>query len=211
MSGSQNQFDVVVVGGGTAGIVAAIAAANTGARTCLVESSGYLGGTTYALANVVSFHNNRMEPVVAGIPQRIVDAAAVNSGLAASLMTNGHLPNPGGMSGTVTLIDSARLNLASFAMLEEAGVELMLHSLATDVSLQGNRLQSVSIVNKGGTHQLSAKCFIDASGDADLAVKAGAPYEKDAIGKGLTATMVYRVGGVDHAALVADFRRHPSG
>jgi hypothetical protein len=209
MSNSAREYDVVVVGGGTAGIIAAVAAASSGARTCLIESSGYLGGTTYALANVVSFHNNRMEPVVGGFPQKIVDLAVVDSGLAASLMIDGHLPNPGGMSGTVTLIDSARLNVASFALLEELGVEIMLHSLATAVKLDGNRLHSVSVTNKGGTHQISAKCFVDASGDADLAVKSGAPYEKDAPGTGLTATMVYRVGKVDHEALVADFRKHP--
>jgi hypothetical protein len=204
-----HEYDVVVVGGGTAGIVAAVAAASTGAKTCLVESSGYLGGTTYALANVVTFHNNRMERVVGGFPQRIVDAAVVDRGLCSTLMTNGHLPNPGGMSGTVTLIDSARLNIASFAMLEELGVELMMHSLATDVALDGDRLRSIVVVNKGGTHRVSAKCFVDASGDADLAVKAGAPYEGDAIGTGLTATMVYRAGGVDHESLIADFRQHP--
>ncbi len=92
-----------------------------------------------------------MEPVVAGFPQKIVDAAAVKRGLASTLMTNGHLPNPGGMSGTVTLIDSARLNLVSFAMLEKLGVELMMHTLATGVELDGNRLSSISVTNKGGT------------------------------------------------------------
>jgi len=209
MSNPKRDFDVVVVGGGTAGVVAALAAGSMGAKTCLVESSGYLGGTTYALANVVSFHNNRMERVVGGLPQKIVDAAVVERGLAATLMTDGHLPNPGGMSGTVTLIDSARLNIAAFALLEEVGVELMMHSLATDVSVRDGELSEIVVTNKGGAHRVGAKCFIDASGDADLAVKSGAPYEKDAVGKGLTATMVYRVGNVDHENLVADFRNYP--
>ena len=63
----RRDYDVVVVGGGTAGSIAAIAAARQGARTCLIEANGHLGGTCHALANVTPFHNSRGEAVVAGL------------------------------------------------------------------------------------------------------------------------------------------------
>ena len=79
-------YDVAVVGAGTAGVIAAIAAARHGARTCLIESSGYLGGTTYALGNVVGFHNNRMEQVVAGFPQLFIERLRTGGGLVGGLV-----------------------------------------------------------------------------------------------------------------------------
>lgn len=198
-------YDVIVVGAGTAGIVAAMAAARTGARTCLVESSGYLGGTTFALGNVVSFHNNRMQQVVAGYPQEIVDRCVKSGGAIGS----GHVPNPGGMCGTVTLIDSSILNQVVFQIMTELEVDLVLHSILTDVHVENERMTSISVTNKGGVHKLSAGCFVDSSGDADLTVKAGAPHEKDQPGKSLSATMVYRVGSVDHKAFIADLKANP--
>lgn len=202
---SNGVFDAIVIGGGSSGVVAAIAAAQSGARTCLVESSGYLGGTTYALGNVVTFHNNRMQPVVAGIPQKLVDRLAAERGV----VNSGHLPNPGGMCGTVTLIDSATLNRVALEMMEELGVEVMLHSFVSGVLLEGKRIRGIAVVGKSGTRQLRAHSFIDASGDADVAVMAGASYERDERGKGLSATSVYRVSGVDHEAFVIDLKRNP--
>ncbi|MGH7716888.1 MAG: FAD-dependent oxidoreductase, partial [Vulcanimicrobiaceae bacterium] len=203
---SSRDFDVVVVGAGTAGVVAAMAAASTGARTCLIDSSGYLGGTTFALGNVVSFHNNRMKRVVAGFPQAIVDRALSRGGA----VGDGHVPNPGGMCGTVTLLDSSILNQVTFEIMEELSIELMLHSIMTDVHVEGTRVTGITVANKAGTQEITARCFVDSSGDADLAIKAGAEHEKDQPGKGsLSATTVYRVGKVDHEQLVADLKRHP--
>jgi flavin-dependent dehydrogenase len=69
----QNDFDVIVVGGGTAGSIAALAAARSGARTCLVEKTGHLGGTCFELANITPFHNSRGEQVVRGLPQELIE------------------------------------------------------------------------------------------------------------------------------------------
>lgn len=182
-----------------------MAAASTGARTCLVDSSGYLGGTTFALGNVVSFHNNRMQQVVSGFPQAIVDRAVARGGAIGS----GHVPNPGGMCGTVTLLDSSILNQVTFEIMDELSIELMLHSIMTEVHVEGTRVTGITVANKAGTQKITARCFVDSTGDADLAIKAGAEFEKDQPGKGLSATTVYRVGQVDHEQLVADFKRHP--
>lgn len=202
---SSSAFDVIVVGGGTTGVLAAIAAAQSRAHTCLVESSGYLGGTTYALGNVITFHNNRMEQVVAGLPQKLVERLAAAGGVVGP----GHLPNPGGQCGTVTLIDPPTLNLVAFEMMKECGVEVMLQTIATDVVVENGRIRGIVIFNKAGTQQLLAHTIVDTSGDADVALKAGATMERDETGKRLTGTSVFRVGGVDYEAFVADLKRNP--
>jgi len=204
-SPTRSHFDVLVVGGGTTGIIAAIAAADTGARTCLVESSGYLGGTTYALGNVITFHNNRMEQVVAGVPQKLVDKLAATGGVARC----GHLPNPGGQCGTVTLMDPATLNIVALEMMHDAGVEVMLQTIATEVLATDRTLKGIEVFNKAGTQELHAQAIVDTSGDADVAVSAGVPYEKDQRGSRLTATSVFRIGNVDHDALIADLKKNP--
>ncbi len=198
-------FDVIIAGAGTTGIVAALAAAESGAKTCLIESSGYLGGTTFALGNVVGFHNNRGEAVVAGIPQKIVDRLAETGGVVGT----GHIPNPGGMGGTVTLMDSGVFNAVAFEMVEKAEVELMLHTVVMGIVMDDNVLKGIKVVNKAGIRTINAPVVVDCTGDADIAVMSNAQWEKDQAGKALSATMVYRVGGVDHQAFVADLRAHP--
>lgn len=197
--------DVIVVGAGTTGVVAALAAAKTGAKTCLIDSSGYLGGTTFALGNVVGFHNNRGKAVVAGVPQQIVDRLVIEGGV----VGKGHIPNPGGMGGTVTLIDSAVYNLVAFEMMAEAGLELMLHTLVLGVERDGAVLKGIKIANKGGQRTIFARTIVDCSGDADVAMMAGAEWEKDQPGRGLSATSIYRVSGVDDDAFIADLKAHP--
>src|SRR5262245_1608926 len=121
---SNTSFDVVVVGGGTSGSMAALAAARAGARTCLVEGAGYVGGTCLALANALPFHNNRGEPVVAGYPQEFVDRMIASGGA----MEGGHLPNPSGIGGSFTPLDPEVMKFVLLSMLDEAGVELWLHT-----------------------------------------------------------------------------------
>ena len=200
-----HQFDVVVVGAGSAGMIAAYAAARTGARTCLVEGTGIVGGTTFALGNVVSFHNNRMEPVVAGFPQLIVDQTIEAGGA----RPGGHIRNPGGMCGTVTLLDPEILRFVMTELLEEAGVELLLHTSLVDAIMRDRRIVGIRILNKSGLQDIYAQVIVDCTGDADVAAKAEAAYEQDAPGKSLSATLLFRVAGVDSSRFVEDLKRYP--
>jgi hypothetical protein len=205
LSNAELDFDVIVVGGGTTGVIAALAAARTGAKTCLIESSGYLGGTTYALGNVVTFHNNRMEQVVRGLPQALVDRLAKQGGVVGP----GHVPNPSGQCGTVTLIDPATFNMVAFEMLREAGASILLQATVIDVSVTGGKVTAVHVYTRAGTRTLTAHTFVDTSGDADVAARAGAERESDITGQRLTGTTVFRVGNVDHEAFVDDLKRNP--
>ena len=198
-------YDVVVVGGGTAGAIAAIAAARLGVRTCLVEARGHLGGTCLALANITPFHNNRGEQVVRGLAQELVDRIAARGGTRAEP----HRPNPTGVGGSCTLVDPDLMKLVLFEMAEQAGVDLWLHSAFTGALVAGNCVTAVQVHNKSGFHELRARTVIDATGDADVAVSAGAAYVQDVPEAALNATLVFRAAGVDTDAFIADARREP--
>lgn len=202
---SARNFDVVVVGGGTSGAMAAVAAARQGARTCLVEAAGHLGGTCLALANITPFHNSRGEQIVRGLPQELVDRIAAHGGT----QERGHLPNLAGIGGSFTPVDPEAMKLALFEMADEARAELWLHTMLVDVAADGNRVMGVRVYNKSGFHDLRAGTIIDATGDADVAVRAGAKYVQDTPEASLNATLLFRVAGVDTDAFIADARQSP--
>jgi len=200
-----HEFDVVVVGGGTAGSIAAIAAARAGARTCIVEKGGYLGGTCHALANVTPFHNSRGETVVGGLPQMFIDRLAQSGGV----RPGGHLPNLTGIGGSFTPVDPDAMKLCLLEMAAEASLKVWLHSLFIGADATGGQLRAIRVCNKSGQHELRGHVFIDASGDADVAASAGAAYEQDVPDAALNATLLFRLGGVDTQAFIDDVRAFP--
>ena len=197
------EFDVIVAGGGTAGAIAAIAAARAGARTCLVDAAGHLGGTCFALANITPFHNSRGQPVVGGLAQELVERIATRGGAREKI----HLPNPAGIGGSFTPVDPDAMKLALFEMAE--GAELWLHTVLVDTLSVDGRVAGVRVHNKSGMHELRAKVVVDATGDADVAVRAGAAHVQDTPEAALNATLLFRVAGVDTDAFIAHARRTP--
>ena len=203
---SEKSFDVIVVGGGSAGSMAALAAARNGARTCLIESDGFIGGTCLALANATPFHNNRGEVVVGGYPQELVNRMISAGGA----MPGGHLPNPSGICGSFTPLDPDIMKLVLFDMLVEAGVELWLHTVLIGCETNGGKVSGVQVSNKSGVQRLTGKVLIDATGDADLAVSAGAEYHQDVPEEALNATLLFRVAGVQSDHFIADIKANPA-
>lgn len=201
----QNDFDVIVVGGGTAGSIAALAAARGGARTCLVEKTGHLGGTCFELANITPFHNSRGEQVVRGLPQELIERIIERGGAC----QGGHLPNLAGIGGSFTPVDPDVMKLVLFEMAADSGVSLWLHSLLVDTIVDGNTVKGIRIYNKSGFRELSATTIVDATGDADVAVRAGAAYVQDLPEVSLNATLLFRVAGVDTDHFIADVRKSP--
>ena len=201
----RHPFDVIVVGGGTAGAVAALAAARSGARTCLVEKAGHLGGTCHALANVTPFHNSRGERVVGGLAQTVIDRVAERGGT----RPGAHLPNPTGIGGSFTPLDPDVMKLALFELAEETSVDVWLHTTFMTAEAAGGRVRAVRVHNKSGVHELTARVVVDATGDADVAAAAGAAYDQDVPEAALNATLLFRLGGVDTSAFIDDVRSAP--
>jgi glycine/D-amino acid oxidase-like deaminating enzyme len=209
--------DVLVIGGGSAGIAAATAAARNGARTALVERYGFLGGTSTAgLVGpfMTSYGSDGDEPVVGGIFQEVVDRMVVAGGAIdpgktqagekwASFITVGH--------AHVTPFHPDALKLAALDLVLEAGVVLMLHTSFVDVCLDGaqRRIEGVVVLTKAGLAYLPAAVVIDCSADGDVAARAGVPFSvgRDD-GKRMPATMFFRIGDVDDARVEAFAREH---
>ncbi|MHC4617180.1 MAG: FAD-dependent oxidoreductase [Planctomycetota bacterium] len=175
------EVDVIVVGGGPAGLVAAIASARNGARTVLVERFGYLGGTaTASLMACINGFRNQVEPdytqTVRGIAEEIVLALKEMDGLGHSpYPQKAYSTEPGQMEYSYA-IDTEKFKYVTLKMSVEAGVDLMFHTWFCDVIVQDGVVRGVIVENKSGRQALLAKVVVDASGDGDVAARAGAPF-----------------------------------
>ena len=151
------QYDVIVIGGGAAGIGAALAAAEKGAKTALVERFGFLGGmATAGFVNPMSEFSYNGRQVVGGIAWRFAQKLiAYGGGLVEEPRCN-------------VSFNPEIYKLAAQDMLTEAGVKCYMNTVLLDCQMDGKTVKSVVIANKSGVAALEAKYFIDASGDADL-------------------------------------------
>ena len=175
------QVDVIVVGGGPAGIAAAIASARNGARTVLIERFGYLGGAaTAALMACINGFRNQVEPdetqVVRGIAEEIVLALKAIDGLGASQYPQKAYPTEPGRLEYSYAIDVEKFKFTVMKMCVDAGVELMLQSYFCDSIVEDGAVRGVIVENKSGRQALMAPVTVDATGDGDVAARAGAQF-----------------------------------
>jgi hypothetical protein len=175
-------YDVVVVGGGTAGVVAALAAARLGARVALVEMKGYTGGIAVEGGTALhSFYNLwkafpgiEKRQVVRGIPQQIIDRLADAGG------TSGHAEMIRGYDydAICTAIDTEIYKQVTLTMLEEEGVQLALNTMLVDAIVEDDHVRGVITESHQGREALMARAFVDTTGYGDLAARAGATYSE---------------------------------
>jgi hypothetical protein len=179
-----SQHDVVIVGGGTAGVAAAMAAGRNGADTILIERYGFLGGTmTAGLVNPHMTCYAGKEQIIHGIFQEMLDRLSEMNGYDAKTWT----------------FDAEIMKIVLDQMVEEAGVELSLHTYLTDVIMKGKTICGVETYSKSGRRGVLGKIVVDATGDGDVAFLAGAPYEKGRKEDGLTQPMTlnFRMAGIN--------------
>jgi glycine/D-amino acid oxidase-like deaminating enzyme len=190
------EVDVLVVGAGSAGSTAAVAAGRAGARTLLVDRLGFLGGTSTAVLDTFyAFYTpgERPRKVVAGVPDEVV-GRLTERGAAFER------PNTYG-AGTGITYDPEVLKLVWEELVLEAGVSVLLHSFAHGVDLDGDgRVGAVRFWTKGGELVVRAACVVDASGDADVSALAGVSHERPGEGGSVQSlSTVFRLANVDVA------------
>ncbi|ANE45823.1 FAD-dependent oxidoreductase [Paenibacillus swuensis] len=201
------EADIVVVGGGPAGVNAAISAGRSGARTVLIEKYGFIGGmSTAALVYPwMTFHTVNGKQVIKGLAQEIIDR------LAAMNASPGHVRDTVGFVNTITPYHPEVYKVLAVDMLKEAGVKLLFHSFVDSVTTSDNRIESVQLTSKSGRIDVKGKVFIDTTGDADLAYLSGAPVLQGREGDKLTQpmTMKFRLRGVNLDAVKQYMMDHP--
>ena len=190
------EYDVVVLGGGPAGIAAAVAAARAGRSTLLIERYGFLGGmgTAAGVTNFCGLHANvhgDIRQVVHGVADDLLARIARLGGLNASHTVFGKT--------WAQAYDTAAYKIAADDLLLSAGAQLLFHALAVGVVMASPvRVHALLIETKSGRRAVLGRCFIDASGDGDLAAWAGAPFEKgDGQGNLLYPSAMFRLNGID--------------
>ena len=173
--------DVIVVGGGPAGLAAAIAAARAGAKTTLIEQFGYLGGTaTASLMACINGFRNQVEPdrtqVVRGIAEEIVLALKQLDGLGKSPYAQKAYPTLPGQLEYSYAIDTEKFKYVTLKLCIDAGVDILFHTWFSQPIVEDGVVRGVVVENKSGRQALLAKVIVDASGDGDVAARAGAPF-----------------------------------
>jgi glycine/D-amino acid oxidase-like deaminating enzyme len=186
-------FDVVVVGSGSAGSTAAIAAGRYGARTLLIDRLPFLGGTSTAVLDTFyAFYTPGEAPrrVVGGIGWEVAERMK-GAGVAFER------PNTYG-AGTGITYDPEFLKVTWERMAEEANVHVLLHTSVTGVEVHDGRVSSITIWNKAGQTRITANTFVDASGDADLCAMASVPYDGPKNTPNLQSlSTIFRLANVD--------------
>lgn len=184
--------DVVVIGSGSSGAVAAITTALEGAKALLVERYGFMGGiSTQALETFYGFYTPGEVPkkVVGGVPDMVVDELMRRE---TALLR----PNAYGAGQGITY-DPDTLKVVWETLAQDVGVNILYHTLVVNTLMDDERITGVIAVGKGGFISIETGIVIDASGDADIAAAAGVPYESAEDGPVQSLTTTFRLLNVD--------------
>lgn len=205
-------YDVIIAGGGAAGVGAALGAARAGARTLVVEKYGFLGGAATAgqvLAYCGLFCQGEKPVKAVGGSADIVLFALSELGMDANPFCSPTTLN------WIMLLDPETLKLALDRVLKAHNIDVLLHTRLAAVSRTGNRIEELTLAGMEGQRQVSANAFVDATGDANMAMLAGVEYRiGNHEGKLQAASAPIRIGGcepnlvIDRNAIIAAFKTY---
>jgi hypothetical protein len=185
--------DVLVVGGGPAGLSAALASAREGVDTILLERYGFLGGNlTQSMVDTLVWYRHEKTVEAGGIGRELEEFATAFGGTYPDSQSVGRL------------LDADMFKCAADQLVEKSGVRSLYHCYAVGAIVEDGLIKGVITESKSGRQAILASVVIDASGDADIAAFAGAPYTQASTNKLMGATTGFGVSGVD----VEAFRKH---
>jgi hypothetical protein len=191
------EYEVVVIGGGPAGITAATSAAAAGRSTILIERYGYLGGagTAGGLSTFCGLHANvhgDHRQVIHGLADDLLARIAAMDGLSEPHLSFGNRIQ-------AQAFDISAYKIAADDLVGAAGATLLYHAMVTGISMAAdNKIDAVLVESKSGRHAIRGQVFIDCSGDADIAAWSGAPFEKGSTAQDmLFPSLMFRINGVD--------------
>ena len=205
------RYDIVIIGGGVSGACAAVAASRCGARTALIERSDILGGmATLALVNPLQTFHAPAGQVIRGLAQEIVDDLIPSNGCL------GHVPDPIGFATTLTPVNPVAFQQTLVKKCRDANVDIFFnHTFREAVLAPEGEIRTVTAIDAdGAAMKLEAAVFVDAGGNGDLTLAAGAPMELDPDHQPMS--LLFILQGVRAEEIVAfqkqnpgEFHQHP--
>lgn len=224
-------YDVVVCGAGTAGVIAAIAAGRQGVRVLLLERSFHVGGMlTEGNAGITKFTEHCKDPqqykrevidVLATDPRSVQVAGGIPHELCMRLIQSGGAAGTNGDCGSYVFTERYAAEAMMLDMLAEANVDILYDSRVCLTDVEDGTLKKIIVANKAGFTEYAAKCFIDATGDADVAALSGVAFclgaTEDDIAEGAGREVgqmqpmgtMYRVEGIDYESLFSYLEHNP--
>ena len=192
---SLGHFDLIVMGAGSAGASAAIAAARSGSKVLVIDRLPFIGGTSTAVLDTFyGFYTpgEQAKKIVGGIPDDVIDGLK-------SFGSMVERPNTYG-AGTGVTYNPEHLKVVWESLLIKSGAKILLHALLQQVSVKDGRVKELTLATRAGLCLVTGDFFIDATGDADLSNYAGFGYEKAGeISPAQTLTTTFKMVNVDLA------------
>ncbi len=195
--------EILVIGGGPAGLSAAITAARHGRKVLLVEKNGFLGGNATLGLPLLGYLDLQGRRIVGGIAQEYVNRLCKEGACI------GHRTCP--KHNSVTNIDPSAFKVLAIEMCKEAGVKVLLHLEACRVDVSDRMIKSVTFYGKGNEVTVKAQLYVDCTGDGDVAYLAGCSFESGQEGTGVLQppTVMYTLENVDTGKLFDYIEAHP--